>query len=366
MNEPLAAQRAALVGKLAERLAAGDAPLAELKDLQDRLRLIDAAQSELRAANDRRLGRALAPVVAVAVALVLAATVPVPVAPVSLELRASSATLTMAEGTSVGPIALAGTSRIEGITTLESPDDPLARAFAAERADALVLRGDEVWLRTLEVPVGARLTVAVGERAQLRVESARVPVHAQLEMRGHTTLRFGYAARVEERRYQQAEWVGVTAGDAKAANGPPLPLALSLEGLGDGAVRLADLRPSSLRFAERRDRGGAVSVVGSSVDGGTITLPATGETVKLAAGDWLEVDGLTAERCEIVLATPLVLRLNGSAGTLRLRVGDFERSLKPSWLEYISRHHLVHLLWGSAAVLWGALAWMRKQFAGVN
>ena len=122
----------------------------------------------------------------------------------------------------------------------------------------------------------------------------------------------------------------------------------------------------ALRFAERREGAGGVAAVASSIEGGTLTLPATGDTVKLVGGDWLEIDGLTVERCEVSAGPLLTLRLNGSAGTLRLRVGEFERSLKPSWLEYAARHHLLKLMWGSAAVLWGALAWMRKQFADVH
>jgi hypothetical protein len=84
----------------------------------------------------------------------------------------------------------------------------------------------------------------------------------------------------------------------------------------------------------------------------------------IAAGDWLEIDGLTTERCEIAVAGELLtLKLNGSAQALRLRAGSLERSLKPTLLEYLSRHHVATLLWSSAVALWGAIAWTRRQFA---
>jgi len=191
-----------------------------------------------------------------------------------------------------------------------------------------------------------------------------VPTQAEFELRGRTTLRFGEAVRVQERRYEHGEWLRIaTAG---ADGGAASPLALMLDRAADATIRLTDLRPVALRFAERREGSGGVAAVASSVEGGTLTLPATGDTVKLVGGDWLEIDGLMVERCEVSAGPLLTLRLNGSAGTLRLRVGEFERSLKPSWLEYAARHHLLKLMWGSAAVLWGALAWMRKQFAGVH
>lgn len=366
-SEALGAQRGVLATHLAERLVAGDAPLSELGDLQERLRLIDCVLAEQRAGSDGHIRQVLAPMALVAIALTLAATVPVPKVPLSLELRATAATLQLAEQTTLGPLALSGASRIEGVTTLESPDTALNRAFSSGRSDALSLQGDETRLRALQVPADARLTLQTGRGAMLvRVEGERAPTTAEFELRGKASLRFGDASHAEERNYEHSEWLRVTAGDGEPATATPPPLALSLGSSAEQPARLTGLKPVALRFAERRDAGGAVASVGSSIEGGTIALPATDDTLQLAAGDWLEVDGLTVERCEVVAGAPLTLRLNGSARSLRLRVGEFERSLKPSWLEYTARHHLVQLLWGSAAVLWGALAWTRKQFAAAR
>lgn len=365
MSDDLAPQRQALARKLAARLQDAEAPLGELKDIQERLRMVDGLLAERRAAAGRRLSRALAPMLAVAIVLTIAATLPVPVVPLSLELQASSAALTMADASAIGPIALRGDTRIEGSTVLASPDSTLVKAFEAERPDAMVLSSEQGMLRALQWPANARLTIQASRTAlALRVEGEGAPTQAEFELRGRSTLRFGEAARVEERRYQHGEWLRIaTAG---TNGGAASPLALTLDRAADATIRLTDLRPVALRFAERREGFGGVGAVASSVEGGTLTLPATGDTVKLVGGDWLEIDGLTVERCEVSVGPLLTLRLNGSAGTLRLRVGEFERSLKPSWLEYAARHHLLKLMWGSAAVLWGALAWMRKQFTDVH
>jgi hypothetical protein len=364
-SDPLAAQRADCAARLEQRLTAGDAPLTELRELQERLRVIDGVLAERRAAQGRRPARVLAPMLAVAVALTLAAVVPVPAVPLSLEVHATSVTLTMAHAATLGPVALAGDTRIEGVTAVDSPDASLARAFAAERADTLVLRGD-LLLRTLQVPAGARLTVqAAPDSVLLQVESPRDPTVAQFELRGRTALLVGDAGTAEQRDYAHGEWLQLRSAAARGTQGVPPPVALTLGRGGAGEpARLADLQPAALRFAERRDSGDAVAAVSSSLEGGTLTLPESGTTVALTAGDWLEVDGLRIERCDVVAGTPLLLKLNGSARGLRLRVGDFERSLKPSWLEYTARHHTVQLLWSAAAVLWGAWAWTRKQFGG--
>ena len=207
----------------------------------------------------------------------------------------------------------------------------------------------------------------------LLVDSALAPVIAELELRGAATLRVGDATEPLARDYPRSEWLRLVAGDAaKPAQTPP-PMTLSLDRRRDAddekaPLQLSALKPTRLRFVERREGavGDSSALVTSSLLGGTLSLPATGQTLALAAGDGLELDGLRIERFEIIAGTPLRVELNGSASGLRQRVGEFERSLKPSWLEYVSRHHLTKLLWASAAVLWGALAWLRRQFGAVR
>jgi hypothetical protein len=86
--------------------------------------------------------------------------------------------------------------------------------------------------------------------------------------------------------------------------------------------------------------------------------------LELSAVDGLEIDGLVVEGFEVIAGAMLVLKLSGSARRIELRTGEYSRSFEPRWLEYTARHHLVKLLWGSAALLGGALAWIRQLIAG--
>ncbi len=364
-SEPLAHLRAKLAAQLAARLAAPDAPLAELRELQERLKLFDTALAEQRTHSERRLGALLWPPALIGGVLLLAATVPVPSVPLSLTLKASAATLDLAQPTVLGPLPLDGEVRIEGFSSLASVDASLAQAATRAQADRLAVRAAESSLHALRLPARTRLVVqAVRDKTTLQIESPRAPLVAELQLRGATWLRLGDAVPEPPRDYAHGEWVSLVSGDAAQPEHAPPPMTLWLPRRGDSVPKLQGLRPVALRFAERRDGGAAMSAVGSSIEGGTLALPATGQTLPLVAGDWLEIDGLVTERFELVAGTPLTVQLNGSARGLRLRTGEFEQSLKPSWLEYMSRHHRAQLLWGSAAVLWGALAWMRRHFAG--
>ena len=369
--------RDATATQLAARLVAGDAPLPELRELQERLKMLDATLTEQSTRDQRRLGALLWPVLLVAALLLLAASVPVPSVPLSLELQASSVTLGLTEPALLGPQSVDGELRVEGFTSFESVDPALASAAARQHADRVAVRASELRLRGLALPAGARLTVQVrDDTTALWVDSPRSPVVADVEVRGNTTLRLGDAEAALERVFTHTEALRLVGGDAAQSHLPAPPMTLWLQRRGNAALRIDGLRPSTLRFTERREStgtgtgtsaaAGLVSAVGSSLESGTLTLPATGQTVPINGGDWLQVDGLVVQRCELIAGAPLLLKLSGSARVLRLRVGEFERSLKPSWLEYVSRHHLASVLWGSAALLWGALAWLRKYFAGAG
>ena len=91
-------------------------------------------------------------------------------------------------------------------------------------------------------------------------------------------------------------------------------------------------------------------------------MPATGDEVRLGNGDRLEIAGLELERFELVAGESVGVRMAGSARVLSTRTGEFERSLKPSLLEFVARHHTIGLFWSAALMLWGVLAWLRRQF----
>lgn len=358
----LAAQRTELATRLNARLAQPDAPLAELHELRERLDLLDGVLAEQRAQAGRRLGSLLWPLLAVGAVLLLAATLPVGSVPLSLTLKASALSMELPQAATLGPWPVDGEFRADGFGKLESPDAALLQAAMRGEVLSLGLRASELSLRALRLPAAAQLKLqAQSKGIDLDIESSRSPVLAELELRGPATLRLGDTTLARD--YAHGEWLRLRAGEPDHAERPAPPLTLFL---GNTApLRLQGLRPAWLRFTERAEAGaGAVRLV-SSLQGGSLSLPVTAQTLALSAGDILEIDGLRVERCELLAGgASLQLELSGSAGGLRLRVGDFERSLKPSWLEYVSRHHLAQLLWGSAAVLWGSLAWLRRRFTG--
>ena len=358
--------RADVAAQLAAHLLSGNAPMPELRELQERLKMLDGALAEQGARNQLRPAIVLWPVMLVVSVLLVAASVPVPNVPLTLEVQASSVTLGLPSASVLGAQSINGELRIEGFTSLESPDSVLAGTASRERADKVIIQSDQTWLRALKLPAGARLTVQTrGDMTSLLVESPRSPVVAEVEVRGKTTLRLGDAETALERSFGHSEWLRLVGGDAARTDQRAPPMTLWLPRRGDSMMPLDGLRPGTLVFSERREGSDTVSAVGSSLNGGTLSLPTIGQTLRIDGGEWLEMDGLVVERFELIAGAVVLLKLSGSARVLRLKVGAFERSLKPSWLEHISRHHLVNLLWGSAALLWGSLAWVRKNFSPV-
>jgi len=370
-NDRLTQARQALGEKLAERLADPQASLSELRELDERARLLNAAIAAQQAPRRRRLGAVLWPFAAVALLLLVAATLRWPSVPLSLELRASSITARLGEPTTLEGQALEGSElRLEGFTAAELGPGLLAVSPAVEHIDPVSVQSEQTWLRGIALPGAADVTLQLrGERLVLAVESLSSPVVANVELRGRTSLRLGDAPAPAPTQLAKAEWLRLVAGSAASAQQRAPPVELSWSVAGAAAPRFVELAPLALRFAERRAAAGVgvTSRLRSGIEGGQLTLAATNQTIPIAAGEWLDIDGLVTERCEIVVADgALTLKLNGSARDLKLRVGSLERSLKPTWLEYLSRHHLATLLWSSAVALWGAVAWTRRQFAEVS
>jgi hypothetical protein len=363
---PLEGARAEAARRLAERAADLAVPLTELRDLGERLRLIDVGLAARQATPTprRRWPPAFWPALAVGTLVSLAACVPVRTVPFALELRAQSATLLFDTPGELGAQTIDGELRIEGQTRLESPAPAISRDAAAAGSDAIVLRASQLTLRRLAYPAGTTMVVNAGRHLQLGVDAPTSPLVAEVEFAGRTVWRIGDGDASPPADLAHAEWLRASAGDpARPERGPP-PLDLWL-GRADGrSFAWTGLRPVELRFVARREgeAAGGAPIVASSIEQAQLKLPATNAEVNLGAGDRLEMSGLSLERFEMTAGDSIVLKLAGTARVLATRTGDFERSLKPSLLEFLARHHTVSLLWSSALMLWGAIAWLRNQF----
>lgn len=361
----LAGVRAEAARRLAERAADPTAPLPELRDLQERLRLIDAGLAARSAPPPgRRWPPALWPVLAVAALVSVAAAVPVRSVPFTLDLRAQAVTLRLDAAGELASQPVDTELRIEGQTRLDSPAETLTKAAVESGPDRLLLRAPQLTLRRVAYPAGSTLVVRSGPQVQLTFDAPRPPLTAELEFAGSTSWRVGDAAASAPATFEHAEWVRASAGDAAQPDRRPPPLELWLGRAAGKTYAWSGLRPVALQFVERRagDAGGGNSVVASSLEQAHLTLPATGGDVKLGAGDRLEIAGLVLERLELAAGDSVGIKLSGTARVLTTRTGDFERSLKPSLLEFIARHHTLSLFWSAALMLWGAIAWVRKQF----
>ncbi|KQP43298.1 hypothetical protein ASF44_06960 [Pseudorhodoferax sp. Leaf274] len=358
--------RAEAARRLAERAGDPAALLPELRDLRERLQLIDAGLAARAVpSRGRRWPPALWPALAVAVLVSIAAAVPVGSVPFTLEAKASSVGLQLDAAGDLGPQAVDGELRLEGQTRLESPAASLAEDAAAAGGDALSLRAQQLVLRRVGHPAGSLLVVQAGPQVHLTLDAPRAVVRVDVEFSGPTQWRLAGAGAAKSADFAHAEWLRASAGDAAQAERRPPPLELWL-GLAPGkAYAWSHLRPSALQFVERRADDARQAAVASSLEQARIALPATGAEVRLGAGDRLDVAGLELERFELAASDSVTVRLSGTARVLATRTGDFERSLKPSLLEYIARHHTVGMAWSAALFLWGAVTWIRKQFDGV-
>lgn len=355
--------RADVARRFAQRAGEPDAPLPELRELQERLLLLDAAIADPRHAERRRRRAMWFALVAVAAVLSLGALIPVPSVPFSLEAEAGALRLHMGAAGILGPQAVPGELRIDGYTALESPAPELMRQPGAQTAGRLALGAATLNLRRVSYPAGADIEFAAArDAAILTLHSQRAPVAVDLELSGRATVRYGAGDQRTQADYPFAERLRVLAA---AAAGTPPPLIVTLARPAQSGYGWNALRPQEVRFVERRlSDEGSEAVFLSSLRKAHLVLQASAAEVTLGEGDELELGGLDLQRCDVTLGPVVKVKMAGAARTAITRTGHFERSLKPSLLEYAARHKTVALLWSAALMLWGIVQWLQRLAGG--
>ncbi|MBA5603862.1 hypothetical protein H3H36_00605 [Duganella sp. FT3S] len=350
--------RAGVARRFAERAGMADAPLAELRDLQERLLLLDAAIARLPDAGRRRRRATWLALVAVAAVLSLAALIPVPSVPFSLDAEAGTVRLHLADRGTLGPQAVAGELRVDGYTALESPAADLLGRPGAQGAGRLVIGAARLNLRRISYPAGADIELATDAAAAIMtLHGQRGPVSVDIEWSGRAAIRFGQGGQVWQADYPFAERLRALAA---APVGTPPPMIVTLARPAQTGYSWTSLRPQAVRFVERRLDAGTEAGILSSLRKAHLVLQASAAEVTLGEGNDLELDGLELQRCDIVLGPVVRVKMAGTARSLLTRTGHFERSLKPSLLEYAARHKTVALLWSAALMLWGAVQWLQR------
>ena len=354
--------RADLARRFAGRAREPDAPLPELRDLQERLQLLDAAIANPQHARRSRRRATWLALVAVAAVLSLGAVIPVPSVPFSLDAEAGAVRLHMAAAGTLGPQNVPGELRVDGYTALESPDAGLMRQAGAPAAGRLAIGAATLNLRRVSYPAGADIELAAGaQSATLTLHSQRAPVTVDLEFAGRTTTRLGQDSKGRQADYPFAERLRMRAA---AAAGAPPPLVVTLARSAQTEYGWTSLRPREVRFVERRLNEGNQPEILSSLRKAHVVLQASAAEVSLGEGEDLELGGLDLQRCDVLLGPVVKLKMAGTARTLLTRTGHFERSLKPSLLEYAARHKTVALLWSAALMLWGIVRWLQRLADG--
>jgi hypothetical protein len=362
-DRQLRALRDEAASRLALRLGEPDAPLVELRELHERFRLAEAALADPRRQRAMRLRIVIGSMLVVAVLLSLAATIRMPTVAFSLELDADAAQLRFGPAGELGAQPLPGSLQARGWARLETADATLRTLGANTRPPYLALSAQSLRLQRVAYPANSLLRLAAGPATLgLTFEAPQGVLRLELDAAGPATLNLGNSNERVQLDFGPGEWLGLEAGDSTSDQRPP-PLDLQLGRSGAQTLSWLGLQPQGLRFVDRQSTGGGQTRIVSTLQRATVNLPATGGTVRLQAGDRLEIDGLEVERFELIAGNSLSLRVSGKAREMRSGVGGFDRSLKPSVLEFVARNHVLLLLWSAAAGLWGAGLWLRKLLA---
>lgn len=337
---------------LAQRLAQGvreEAPLAELKDLQARLQLIDGVLADSVPRN-RAWRRHLGALLVVAAAVSVAALLPMPRVSFVLELDAGAAQMRMNNAGYLTGQTLDGEMRAEGFERIESADPMLVQRALGGGASQLGLQAQRLSLRRISYPAGANLDFEAGaQTVRLAIDGAAHT--ADVELGGEVSSSWGGSPR-ESSHYAVTEWLKLIAGAA--------PTELWLARKPGHSYLWHGLQPASLRLVERQAGADAQIRLVSALRKGVLHLPATGRELLLMAGSGLELDGLELDQADLTLGDQVALRLSGSAQNMTLETGGFKQSLKPSVLDHLAHNHSLGLLWSAAGLLWGTSTWLRK------
>jgi hypothetical protein len=348
---------------LTQRLAQGlvdAAPLADLKEMQARLQMVNAALDAAVASQPRSkpqpiaLHRHLAALIVVAALVTLAALLPMPRASFALELEAGAAQLLMQDKGNLDGQGLSGEFRAEGFSIFESADPVMQQRARDGGAEQIGVLAERLSLRRIAFPAAATLDFEAGSpMVRLAINGAphNAPHSAEFEVSGAVSSSFGGAPR-EASNYPVAEWIKLVSGAA--------PTQLWLARAPDKNLVWRGLKPVTVRWVERQaNADGQVRWV-SAIRSGVIRLPATNRELALRPHIALELDGLQLEMADLTLANSVGLKLSGSANRIELNTSGFKQSLKPSLLEYAARNHSLGLVWSAAGLLWGISAWLRK------
>lgn len=375
----LATTREKVADELQSAALRDDTPTAQLKDLGERLRHLDMALQEHRAAAARRL--LLLAVLAVAAIVTLLACVPVFLIGIDVEadIEATQVRLSFAREETLPSAALLAPVSVEGASRVDLRGTDRTAGKAA--LDTVRIASAKARLESLTVASGGALEIGTDASGLAIALSPGTAGAGAAKLFGDTG--GAGSGKVELRwlpafdgtvgpplleTFEGTEIVHVTphgsAGRSLRIFAPGGTLAWAPRGVG----QIEFLRPAA---GDRFE---------SSVVMARLKVGPKGSKTTLAEGDDLELSGMKISELRVGVCSPgqapdqmspnascrrVSLHLVGKASDIRVRQAHREfRSLVPSWLSYLKESHLVSLLWASALFVWGTgwslwKAWVR-------
>ena len=208
-------------------------------------------------------------------------------------------------------------------------------------------------LETPTLPAGTRVRV---RHTELPREYRLSLAGADLEMHAPVTGRIRLELSGEE-----SQPLDFAAPKAFLLRSGARPVEIDLA-LGEGAGALSSqLDAEDLSFTriseERDDTGTRVSRV-STILSGNISLPALdGQEIKVRSGEVVAFERARGQiRALHLNADHIDLKYHGRVRGMTAGSGENQRSLMPTWLEWLRARHALSLFWGTALYLFGLIA----------
>lgn len=348
--------------RFVERTTSTDATVEELRDLFERVRLADAACAELKPPS-KKTNRAIVTIaVGIGVVVTVAAWLPVRSVGFTAEIEARTLSMAMNQDGSLEQQAVLKQIGVEGAADVKSSNKALTSILQGN-VQPFALRGDFLRIQNLYWDKGAEFRLVAEEEAlRITVENLKSPPVLSLETAGRIELETSDGKGSQAIDTGLGDTVSIsTSNPSIQEGGRPPPLVIIVGSAAEHKYKLNGLQPSSLSFVERRPNLGS-AIYASSLISANVNIPLNNSVTTLYEGDRIGFDGLSLERIDVVVGKTIAIRISGRASELRSSVGGFERSLKPSVLEWLTRHHTLKLFWSAAVFLWGAYVWFQMHF----
>ena len=329
--------------------------IALLKELTDRLRVLDIAIAEEASPARRRWLLIFGAIVATTVTLL--ATVRIWWADVDVVVEASAVQLTFDGTDNLAGLVFAGPVHVSGFSAAHLRD----ASGVGSDADSATVTAPTVRLKSLRTEKDnvLAITAGVGDVELALTTASADPSTVSLEAQGGGTLVF-----------RQLPGLGTRTPETHALSETEvLRFSFSRESspfrIGTTNLRALELGPTHVKQIDFRQPSAPIDTLArseSSLQRAKVKVSAKRE-VRLEEGHELRISGLQprtvrirscfAEAGKPATCKGLAVQYQGRASDIEVRRAGRSEDLSPTFLEYFKESSLIGLLWGAAVFLWG-------------